>query len=145
MSIADFDIASKAVAFAVAVFGAVFAILRFGFGLGKKDSTIEKTIADGFTRMGERLDRIERDREEEKRARDRAEAKAQEKAIADAVRQAQTDEREKSITVALGELRDQLDELQQTKANEHQEFRDRLTALESTRPKRSKDAEPDSR
>lgn len=135
MSVADFDIASKAVAFAVAVFGAVFAVLRFGFGVGKRDTTIESTINAGFAEIRSRLDRIEKSREDEAKARAVAEAEAQRKAIADAVRQAQVEEREKAIAVVISELRDHVEELQKTKLAEHQEFRDRLTSLESIRIK----------
>lgn len=135
MNATDLDIASRAIGFAVAVFAAAFAVLRFGFGVGKRDTSIEATITAGFESIRGRLDRIERSREDEQRKRALAAAAAQQRAIEDAVRRAQAEEREKTFSAAIGELRGHVENLIEAKQADHQEFRERMSALEASAKK----------
>lgn len=124
------DTAAKIVALALGIGGVIYGAVKLIAVLASGDGSLKTTITSGFKALNDRLDRIDKDREEERRARVLFEADLRQKELDAAIKRAQSEEREKNLTSAVREIRDQVADLQRETASDHEDVVQRLTNVE---------------
>lgn len=121
------DLVAKIVAVLLGLGGVIYGAAKLIASFASGDGSLKAEIKAGFKSLGDRFDRLDKDRDEEKRARQKWEDEANRKAIADAVRMAQAEERSAHLTQAVRALQEKVDDLVRDTAADHEDVVQRLT------------------
>ena len=124
------DLAAKIIAVLLGIGGVIFGAVKLVASFASGDGSLKAEIKAGFRELGDRFDWLDKDRAEEKRERQKWEDEINRRAIADAVRMAQAEEREKNLTMAVRELREQVSDLARETSADHEDVVKKLAEVE---------------